>query len=115
MPSWSRRSAALAIALFLVACGDDDSFNPTVEQVSGSYSASSFTLTSSSGIVDLLSSGASVQVTLTSHGATAGRLLLPGTGTEGDHDEDLTAARDELTGTRLLGGETLRWVLTRNR
>ncbi|MFL5402565.1 MAG: hypothetical protein ACJ8BF_07075, partial [Gemmatimonadales bacterium] len=90
MPNWSRRSAALAIALFLASCGDDDRFSPTVDNVSGRYSASSFTLTSSSGMVDLLASGASVQVTLTSDGATTGRLLLPGGDTEGDHDEDLT-------------------------
>ena len=140
MAGWSRRSAALAIAVFLGACGDDDGFSPTVENVSGSYSASSFTVTSSSGIVDLLAMGASVQVTLTPDGATTGRLLLRGADTGGDHDEDLTgtwtltgdmvtispsgpsvfrfaqftAAHDQLTGTRLLSGETLRWVLTKD-
>ena len=60
MPSLLRRSAVLAIAFFLVACGDDDGFGPTVENVSGSYSATSFTVTSSSGIVDLLASGRSL-------------------------------------------------------
>ncbi len=140
MPSWSRRSAALAIAFFLVSCGDDNGFSPTVENVSGSYSASSFTVTSSSGPVDLLASGASVQVTLTSDGATTGRLLLPGADIGGDHDEDLagtwmltgdkvtfsprgpsvlrfaefTAAPSQLTGERILSGETLRLVLIRD-
>jgi hypothetical protein len=141
MPGFSPRSAALAIALLLASCGDDDGFSPTVGNVSGSYTASAFTVTSSSGIVDLLASGALVHISLTSDGATTGRLLLPGTDTEGDHDEDLagtwalsgdtvtisprgpsvlrftqfTAAHDELTGERLLSGETLRLVLTRNR
>ena len=90
MPSFFLRSAALAIPLLLASCGDDGGFSPTVENVSGSYSASSFTVTSSSGIVDLLASGASVQITLASDGATTGRLLLPGADTVGDHDEDLT-------------------------
>jgi hypothetical protein len=140
MPSWSRRSAALATALFLASCGDDAGFSPTVENVSGSYSASSFTVTSSSGLVDLLASGASVQVTMTSNGATTGRLLLPGADTSGDHDEDLTGtwmlagdkvtfsprgpsvlrfaqftvAPDRLIGERMLSGQTLRWVLIRD-
>ena len=39
---------------------------------------------------DLLASGASVQVTLTSAGATTGRLLLPGADMGEDHEEDLT-------------------------
>jgi hypothetical protein len=140
MPGLSRRSAALATALLLASCGNDDRFSPTVDNVSGSYSASSFTLTSSSGIVDLLASGASVQVTLTSDGATTGRLLLPGGDTGGDHDEDLTgtwmltgakvtispvgpsvlrfaqftAGPHQLTGERILSDQTLRLVLIRD-
>jgi len=140
MPRFSPRSAALAIALLLASCGDDDAFSPTVANVSGSYSASSFTVTSLSGVVDLLASGASVQITLGSDGATTGRLLLPDGDTGGDHDEDLagtwelsgdtvtisprgpsllrfaqfTATLDQLTGERLLSGETLRLVLTRD-
>lgn len=140
MPSFSLRFAALTIPLLLASCGGDDGFSPTVETVSGSYSASSFTVTSTSGIVDLLASGASVQITLASDGATAGRLLLPGPDTVGDHDEDLTgtwtlrddtvtisprgpsvlrfaqftAAPDQLTGERLLSGQTLRFVLIRD-
>ncbi len=140
MPSLSRLSAVLGIALFLTSCGDSDAFSPTVENVSGSYSAISFTVTSSSGLVDLLASGASVQVTLTSDGATTGRLLLPGDDTGGDHEEDLTGtwtltgatvilsprgpsvlrfaqftpAPDQLSGERVLSGETLRLVLIRN-
>jgi hypothetical protein len=140
MPGFSLRSAALAIALLLASCGEDDGFSPTVENVAGSYSASAFTVTDSSGIVDLLASGASVQITLVTDGATTGRLLLPGGDTGGDHDEDLsgtwalsgdnvtisprgpsvlrfaqfTAAPDRLTGERLLSGQTLRLVLTRD-
>jgi len=140
MPRWSVRTAALATVLLLASCGDDGGFSPTVENVSGSYSASSFTLTSSSGVVDLLATGASVAVTLDPAGTTTGQLLLPGDDTVGDHNEDLagtwtltggkvtisptgpsvlrftefTAASDRLTGERDLSGETLRLVLTRD-
>lgn len=141
MLSFSLRSATLATALLLASCGGDDGFSPRVDNVSGSYSASSLTVTSSSGIVDLLATGASVQVTLATDGATTGRLLLPGSDTVGDHDEDLTgtwalsgdtvtisprgpsvlrfatfiAAPDRLTGERVLSGDTLRLVLIRDR
>ena len=140
MPGWSPRSGALAIALFLASCGGDDGFSPTVDNVSGSYSASSFTITSSSGLVDLLATGASMQVTLTPEGATTGRLLIPGTDMGGGDDEDLTgtwmltggkvtisptgpsvlrfaeftAAPDRLSGERVLSGDTLRLVLSRD-
>ena len=140
MPRFSLRSAALAVALLLASCGDHNGFSPTVENVSGSYSASSFTVTSSSGLVDLLASGASVQITLAADGATTGRLLLRGANTDGDHDEDLTgtwalvgdtvtisprgpsvlrfaqftATSDQLTGERELSGQTLRLVLARD-
>ena len=40
---------ALALVVVLIGCGDDDSFSPTVENVSGSYSAASFTLTTVAG------------------------------------------------------------------
>jgi hypothetical protein len=140
MPSFSLRSAALAIALLPAACGDDDAFSPTVGDIAGSYSAATFTVTSPSGVVDLLATGASVQMTLASDGATTGRLLLPGGDPDGDHDEDLTgtwalsgdkvtispsgpsllrftqftADPDRLTGERLLSGETIRLVLIRD-
>jgi hypothetical protein len=84
--------------------------------------------------------GSSVQVTLTADGTTTGRLLLPGDDTNPDHDEDLTgtwtltgskvmfsprgpsvlrfaqftAAPDQLTGQRILSGQTLRLVLIRD-
>jgi hypothetical protein len=139
MPGWSPRSGALLFALCLVSCGGDDGFSPTVDSVAGSYSASAFTVTSSSGVIDLLAMGASVQVTLTPDGTTTGRLLLPGDDTVGDHDEDLagtwilsgskvtispvgpsvlrftefTAASNQLSGDRDFSGEVLHLVLSR--
>jgi len=84
--------------------------------------------------------GASVQVTLAPEGATTDRLLLPGTDMGGGDDEDLTGrwmltggkvtispigpsilpfalftpAPDQLSGERILSGDTLRLVLIRD-
>jgi hypothetical protein len=94
------RGAALCLALALAGCGDDDEgFNPTVDEVAGSYSATTFRLTSGDTDFDLLALGASVTATLDSDGTTTGRLFVPGgVGGEGEVDEDL-AGTWTLTGT----------------
>lgn len=135
-----RRSAALCLALLLAGCGDEDGFSPTVETVAGSYSASSFTIGSAAGTVDLLALGSSVAITLAPGGTTTGRLFVPG-GAEGggDLDADLTgtwtlegstvtfnqtadtfirdaqftASRDRLTGEGTFDGQTVRLVLNK--
>jgi hypothetical protein len=98
MRTMIRRGVALCLALTLGACGDDDEgFNPTVDDVAGSYTATTFT----AGEVDLLALGASVTATLDADGTTTGRLLVPGVGQGGeDLDED-------LTGTWTLTGSTV--------
>jgi hypothetical protein len=103
MRTWIRWGAALGLALALVGCGDDDDdgFNPTVDDVAGSYTATTFTATSGSGEVDLLALGASVTATLEADGTTTGQLLVPGFGENGETlDED-------LTGTWTLAGTTV--------
>ncbi|HEX3276491.1 MAG TPA: hypothetical protein VHR43_16665 [Gemmatimonadales bacterium] len=142
MPCLSRRSAAFAIALLLASCGDDGGFSPTLENLSGSYSASAFTVTGPTGTTDLLARGALVQATLTPDGTLTGRLLVPGGDPDGgDFEEDLagtwtlagskvsfsprgpaiirnlqfTADRDQLAGELPAGGQTIRLVLTRDR
>lgn len=94
------RGAALCLALALAGCGDDDEgFNPTLDEVAGSYSATTFRLTSGDTDFDLLALGASVTATLDSDGTTTGRLFVPGgVGGEGEVDEDL-AGTWTLTGT----------------
>jgi hypothetical protein len=92
-----RRGAALCLALALAACGDDDEgFNPAVDEVAGSYTATSFTLNSGAGEVDLLARGASVTATLAADGTTSGRLVVP----DAEIDED-------LAGTWALSGTTV--------
>lgn len=100
-----RRAAGLALALALAGCGDDDGgLGPTVEDVAGSYSATSFLLISGDAEFDLLALGASVTATLAPDGTTTGRLFVPGgVGGEGEVDED-------LAGTWSLSGTTVSFV-----
>ena len=93
--------AGLGLALMLAACGDDDDdgFDPTVDDVAGSYTASAFTLTSGNGEFDLLAFGATVTATLDADGTTSGRLQVPGgVGGQPEIDEDL-AGTWSLSGT----------------
>jgi hypothetical protein len=98
-----RRAAPLALALAVVACGDDeDSLGPTVDDVAGSYTATTFTVNE----LNLLAIGASVSATLDADGTTTGRLLVPGGGEGGsDLDEDLTGTW-ELTGSTVTFSQT---------
>ena len=135
------RASAVALAVILAGCGDDDdAFSPTTDNVAGSYSAATFTVTSSAGMVDLLALGAQVDVTLSTDGTTTGNLLVPGGGENGedfeadltgtwsltdnivtfDHEGDtfirdveFTATRDQLTGEDTFGDETVRLVLAK--
>ena len=134
------RAVTLGLVAVLTACGgsDDGGFSPTVDNVAGSYSADAFTLTTSTGAIDLLALGSSVTVTLAPNGTTTGRLFVPGGNEDGsDLDEDLTGTwslsngtvtfsqtantfirdaeftvtRDLLTGEGTFGGSTVQLVL----
>jgi hypothetical protein len=96
------RSMALVLAVLAGGCGDDDDgFNPTIETVAGSYTASTFTIEDETGTIDLLALDASVSATLNEDGTTTGQLFVP----EGDEDgSDLEA---DLAGTWTLEGDTL--------
>ena len=98
-----RRGVVLCLALALAACvgDDDDGFNPTVDDVAGSYSATAFTLTSGNGNFDLLAIGATVTATLNADGTTTGRLQVPG-GVGG-----ADAIDEDLAGTWSLSGTTV--------
>jgi hypothetical protein len=134
------RKVVLSLVLGLAACGGDDSFSPTEETVAGSYTASTFTLTTSAGTTNLLGQGATVSLNLAADGTTTGRLFVPGGADDGgDLEEDLVgtwtlvgstvtfnqaadtfipdteflATRNTLTGEDSFGGTTLRLVLTK--
>ena len=139
-----RHALVLVLALALVGCGDDDNnngFSPTVENVAGTYTATSFTLTTSLGTVDLLALGSEVSVVLLSDGTTTGHLFVPGAGEDGEdvdadlagewtlagstvtfnqtadtfiRDADFAASENRLTGEGTFGEETIRIVLTKS-
>ena len=140
MRSVMTRLGRLCLALALGACGGNDSFSPTTETVAGSYTGTTFTLTSSAGTTDLLALGATVTVTLVSDGTTTGRLFVPnGAEDGGDLDADLagtwalvgntvtfsqtadtfirdvafTAGPNRLTGEDTFSGVTIRLVLSK--
>jgi hypothetical protein len=86
-------AVALALAITLAACGAGDNFSPSVENVSGAYTASSFTVTGTSGTTNLLAAGATVSITLAANETTSGRLFVPGGAEDGsDLDADLSGA-----------------------
>ena len=136
-----RLTTAFVLAAALASCGDDDAFSPTVDNVSGTYSAASFTLSSPAGTVDLLALGSVVAVTLAPNGTTTGELFVPGGAEDGgDLDADLTgtwtlsgstvtfnqtadtfirdaeftAGLNRLTGVGSFGGQTIELVLTKS-
>ena len=85
------RAVALCLTLALAACGDDDEgTNPTLDDVAGSYTATTFTLTTEGVPLDLLALGATVTADLAADGTTTGRLFVPDLGQGGSLDEDLT-------------------------
>lgn len=141
MRSTPLRRVGLGLAFALTACGGDDPFSPTVETVTGSYEASTFTLTTTGGTTNLLAAGSTVSVTLAADGSTSGRLFVPGGAENGeDFDADLTgtwtltgstvtfdqsadtfirdveftAGRNQLTSEGTFSGSTIRLVLTKS-
>ena len=83
------RLSLLAVAVF-VACSD--SFNPTIDNVSGSYSLRTFrSVTDTGGTKDWVAAGATFTITLAPNGSTTGHLFIPGGGANGaDFDADMT-------------------------
>jgi hypothetical protein len=71
-------SSVLALAL-VSACSDDPAGLDEIarEEIVGAYAATTFTARSGNTTVDLLSGGASLDVTLLEDGTTTGRLFVP--------------------------------------
>jgi hypothetical protein len=99
------RCAVTTLTLALGACGGGDAtgvFSPTMTNVAGSYHATTFT----AGLADLLSIGATVDITLASNGTTSGHLSVP---TAGDNGGTL---QEDLAGTWSLSGNTVTFSQT---
>jgi hypothetical protein len=82
-----RALAVVVAAGFLAGCE-----NPlTVEDLAGTYVATTLTVTEGGATQDLLAVGASITVTLNSDGSTQGRFFVPGGNENGsDFDADLS-------------------------
>jgi hypothetical protein len=140
MPALRYRFAAAGLALALASCGGEN-FSPTVDNVAGSYTASTFTITTTAGTVNLLAVGAIAAITLADDGTTTGQLFVPGGADNGgDLDADLAgtwtldgstvtfdqaantflpvvdfaASRNRLTAEDTFGGQTIRLVLAKS-
>ena len=82
-------ASALLVGCMFVACGDSTA--PTVEQIAGSYAATTFNTTEDGVVTDQLALGASIQVTLGADNTTTGRIFVPDAEEGGgDFDMDLT-------------------------
>lgn len=103
-PAPLRRLIALG-AVSLLACGGDDGpVGPTVAEVAGTYTATTFTGTQGGTTTDLLAAGASVTATLAPDGTSTGRLFVPATVSGG-----LGTVDEDLGGTWQLNGTTVRF------
>jgi hypothetical protein len=105
LPGGLRLSSAVLAVLLTVGCNDGtgpgDGDAPTMSDVAGSYQATTLTVEEGGVTTDFLSVGASLEITLSDNGTTAGRLFVPG-GDEGGGDLDV-----DLAGTWALDGTTV--------
>jgi hypothetical protein len=109
------RTLAVGLMVMVAACGGDDNndtFSPSTATVAGSYSATTFTVTTPAGTLNLLTTGASITVTLATDGTTTGRLFVPHGNDDGsDLDEDL-AGTWSLSGSTVTFNQTAGTFLT---
>jgi hypothetical protein len=99
------RFLTTAATTVCLACGDDP-FVPSLNNVAGTYTATTFTTTSAGVTTDQLAAGSSFTITLELDGTTAGRLFVSG-GDEGGGDLDA-----DMAGTWTLPGSTVEFAQT---
>lgn len=91
-------SLIILFAALVTGC-DDDVTGPSMAEVAGMYSASTFLLNAPEGQVDMIADGTTLDLTLSPDGTTSGTLFIP----EGEEDgSDLTA---DLEGEWALDGD----------
>jgi len=96
-----RISSLLAVAT-IVACSD--AFKPTIDNVSGMYSAQTFTSDSAGTTKNWITAGATLDLALTPGGVVTGQLVMPGV------PSDTTTFVALLDGTWSLTGKTVRFT-----
>lgn len=77
------RRWALPLSLVAITGCGDDGFEPTVDNVSGSYVATVLTVEETSGTTDYLAFGATMEVTLHPDGTVDGQFFVPSLGPGG--------------------------------
>lgn len=108
--------AIAAVLLAVAACGDKDLTAPTVGEVAGTYTATTFTATSGATTTDYLNQGGSITVTLASNATTSGSMVIPTTALGAGATYDLagtwrlTATTVQFTGTGAHPMEDLTWI-----
>jgi hypothetical protein len=89
-----------------LACHDISIFQPSLQNVSGSYTARTIMKIAAFPSVDWIARGATMTITLTTDGATTGRLFVPGgADSGGDLDADMVG-RWQLIGSTVQFGQT---------
>jgi hypothetical protein len=88
--------------LLLAACGENP--NDPMQEVAGSYTATTLSVTQGSTTFSLLEAGALIEITLTPQGQTAGRFVTPAEFSESGKIEE-----DNLAGTWMLTGARVRF------
>jgi hypothetical protein len=83
-----RISPILLAAAAIIACGGSDSSSPN-GTVAGSYTATQFTTTGSSGQTNQLLAGSTLAINLAGNGATTGHLHLAASGGNPAFDADM--------------------------
>ena len=78
---------ALALPALLLACGGSD--EPSGSVVAGSYVATLFTTTGSSGQRNEIAAGSTLQLTLAANGTTSGHLHIAASGSNPVFDADM--------------------------
>jgi hypothetical protein len=90
----SRSLLLIGLPALLLACGDSTPPHGQSIQV-GSYSASQFQTTGSSGQTDQLAAGSTLQINLTADGTTTGHLHLAASGGTPAFDADMAGTWTE--------------------
>lgn len=95
-----RAPVVLLAAFALLAGCQDDVLGPDMETVAGTYTATEFRITTTSGAEDILAMGGHITLTLGSDGNTTGSIFVPAFA----GDAELSASLD---GTWSLSGRTV--------
>src|SRR5215207_4574461 len=95
------RNSWVLAGVLLLSCGDDDSFNPTVDTTAGTYELTTLKETQNGITLDHLALGVTAELILVADGNATGHLFAPHGAPDGsDLDTD-------LTGTWSLSGTTV--------